>query len=44
MPDMIKIPLQVYGLGFLISMVIALLIKFLLDAIRFFSKGKTEEE
>ena len=42
MPDMFSIPLKVYGLGFVISMLIAVLIKFLLDAIKFFSKDKNE--
>ncbi len=42
MPDMFRIPLIVYGLGFVISMFIAVLMKVLLDAIRFFSKGKNK--
>lgn len=44
LPDMFSIPLKVYGLGFLISMSIALTIKLLLDGIRFFSKDKTKDE
>jgi hypothetical protein len=42
MPEMFSIPLKVYGLGFVISMFIAVLIKLLLDAIKFFSKNKDE--
>lgn len=38
----ILIPLKVYGLGFVISMLIAFLIKLLLDAIKHFSKKTTE--
>lgn len=34
----ILIPLKVFGLGFVISMCIAFLIKVLLDAIKLFSK------
>ncbi len=34
----ILIPLKVFGLGFIISMCIAFLIKVLMDAIRLFSK------
>lgn len=37
MSDAIIIPLQVFGIGFVISMCIAVLIKLLLDAIKFFS-------
>jgi hypothetical protein len=40
--DAFLIPLKVFGLGFIISMCISLLIKLLLDAIRFFSKDKTK--
>lgn len=43
MSDSIMIPLQVFGLGFVISMLIAVMIKFLLNAIRIFSKNKNEE-
>lgn len=41
----ILIPLQVYGLGFVISMCIAVLIKLLLDAIKRFTRNtaKTQE-
>jgi len=38
MPDMFRIPLTVYGLGFVISMFIAVLIKLLTDAIKFLSR------
>ncbi|HEX3077541.1 MAG TPA: hypothetical protein VHQ24_11825 [Lachnospiraceae bacterium] len=39
----ILIPLKVFGLGFVISMFIAFLIKLLLDAIKFFSKDSSKE-
>jgi hypothetical protein len=42
MTDAILIPLKVFGLGFVISMCMAVLIKLLLDAIRFFSKNPKE--
>lgn len=42
MPDMFAIPLQVFGLGFVISMCIAVLIKLLLVAIKFFSKDSKD--
>lgn len=38
MPSAIAIPLQVYIIGGVISFGIAFLIKFMLDAIRFFTK------
>lgn len=38
MIDAILIPLKVYGIGFVISMLIAVLIKLLMDAIKFFFK------
>jgi len=38
----ILIPLKVFGLGFIISMCISVLIKLLLDAIKFFSKDSTQ--
>lgn len=38
MSDAILIPLQVYGIGFVISMLMAVLIKVLMDAIKHFSK------
>ncbi len=43
MNDMFRIPLMVYGIGFAISMGIAVMIKLLLNAIRFFSKRNIEE-
>jgi hypothetical protein len=42
MPEAISIPLTVYGLGFIISMCIAVLIKFLLVAIKRFSKDPSK--
>ena len=44
MPTAISIPLEVFGLGFVISMGIAFLIKLLLDAIKYFSKNPIENE
>lgn len=44
MSDAILIPLQVFGLGFAISMSIAVLIKLLLDAINHFSKDSIEPQ
>jgi hypothetical protein len=38
MPSIIAIPMQVFGLGAVISFGIAVLIKVILDAIRFFNK------
>lgn len=45
MSEAILIPLKVYGLGFIISMCMAVLIKLLLDAIKHFTKNadKTQE-
>lgn len=42
MSSAILIPLKVYGLGFIISMCIAVLIKFLLVAIKHFSKDPSK--
>ncbi|MDF2541424.1 MAG: hypothetical protein K0S47_1142 [Herbinix sp.] len=42
MTTSILIPLQVFGIGFVISMGISLLIKLLLDTIKYFSKTPTE--
>lgn len=39
MSDMFSIPLQVFGLGFVISMCMAVLIKLLMDAIKHFNKN-----
>ena len=44
MPDYLYIPLQVYLLGFIISMFMALLIKVLLFTIRHFAKNDNHEE
>lgn len=44
MTTAISIPLQVFGLGFVISMGIALLIKVLLDAIQHFTKDTNSSE
>jgi hypothetical protein len=44
MTDAILIPLKVYGLGFIISMCIAVLIKLLLDAIQHFSKDSKSQK
>jgi len=44
MPTAISIPLEGFGLGFIISMGIAFLIKLLLDAIKYFSKNPIENE
>lgn len=44
MTEAILIPLKVFGLGFTISMCISLLIKLLLDAIKFFSKDSTAKQ
>lgn len=43
MPSFISVPLEVLGLGAVISFGIAVLIKVMLDAIRFFS-AKSEKE
>ena len=44
MPTSISIPLEVYGLGFVISFGIACLIKFMLVAIRALSKKSPDEK
>ncbi|WMJ88979.1 hypothetical protein [Anaerocolumna sp. MB42-C2] len=38
----ILIPIKVFGIGFIISMGISVLIKFLLDVIKLFSKNSTD--
>jgi hypothetical protein len=42
MSDAILIPLQVFGIGFAISMCMAVLIKLLMDAIKHFNKSAKE--
>lgn len=44
MSDAILIPLQVFSLGFSISMCIALLVKGLLDVIKHFTRNKEEKQ
>jgi hypothetical protein len=44
MPSAISIPLQVFGLGFIISMGIAVFVKLLLDAIKHFTRNSTETQ
>ncbi len=44
MSEAFLIPLKVFGLGFVISMCISCLIKFILDAIRFLSKDSIETQ
>lgn len=44
MTDAILIPLKVFGLGFIISMCISVLVKLLLDAIKLFSKDSTNTQ
>ena len=44
MKDAILIPLQVFGLGFIISMCMAVLIKFLLDAIKHFTHNEGKKQ
>lgn len=44
MSDAFLIPLQVFGLGFVISMCIAVLIKLLLDAIKHFTRNTNETQ
>ena len=39
MSDMFSIPLQVFGIGFSISMCMAVLIKLLMDVIKHFNKN-----
>lgn len=43
-PDAYLIPLKVYGIGFIISLGISLLIKLLLDAIKIFSKKSSDKQ
>lgn len=43
MKDAILIPLKVYGIGFTISMCMAVLIKVLMDVIQHFNKKNTQE-
>lgn len=42
MTDAILIPLKVFGLGFIISMCMAVLVKLLMDAIKHFTKNEKE--
>ena len=44
MSDAILIPLQVFTLGFGISMCIALLVKLLLDVIKHFTRNSEEKQ
>jgi hypothetical protein len=44
MTDAVMIPLQVFGLGFIISMCIAGLVKLLLDAIKHFTRNSAETQ
>lgn len=44
MPEAIMIPMKVFGLGFAISMCMSVLIKLLLDAIKFFTKDSINNE
>ncbi|HHV10977.1 MAG TPA: hypothetical protein GXX75_11935 [Clostridiales bacterium] len=44
MNDAILIPLQVFGLGFIISMGMAVLIKVLLDVIKHFTRNGEEKQ
>jgi hypothetical protein len=44
MIDAILIPLQVFGLGFVISMCIAGLVKMLLDLIKHFTRSNEEKQ
>lgn len=43
MKDAIFVPLQVFGIGFAISMCMAVLIKVLMDIIQHFNKKETQE-
>lgn len=43
MTDAFLIPLQVYGIGFIISLGIALLIKLMMDALKIFSKNSSNK-
>jgi hypothetical protein len=42
MTEALLIPLKVFGLGFVISMCMAVLIKFLMDAIKHFTNSEKE--
>ncbi|MFU0828479.1 MAG: Oxaloacetate decarboxylase, gamma chain [Lachnoclostridium sp.] len=44
MPTAISIPLEVFGLGFIISMGISFVIKILLDVIQHFTKEPIDSE
>lgn len=44
MSDAIIIPLQVFGLGFIISMCIAGLVKVMLDIIKHFTRNETKTQ
>jgi len=44
MTDAFLIPLKVFGIGFIISMCIACMVKFLLDAIKYFTRNKAEKQ
>lgn len=44
MSDIISIPLQVFGLGFVISMLIAGLVKVMLDIIKHFTRNTAERQ
>lgn len=44
MSDIFLIPLQVFGIGFVISMCMAVLIKLLMDVIQYFSKKSKEDQ
>jgi len=44
MYDMFLIPLEVFGIGFAISMCMAVLIKLLMDVIQHFSKNSKETQ
>lgn len=44
MSDAILIPLQVFGLGFIISMFIAGLVKVMLDIIKHFTRNAAETQ
>ncbi|HWT75974.1 MAG TPA: hypothetical protein VN258_14825 [Mobilitalea sp.] len=44
MSDAILIPLQVFGLGFVISMCIAVIVKLLLEAIKYFTRNTKETQ
>lgn len=44
MKDAIFIPLQVFGIGFVISMCMAIFMKLLMDAIKHFSKNSSDTQ